>query len=101
MTNVSQFRYSGTIKLSRAEIPLKRCTAQTHAGVTNDKLTFMASGYPCVSGLPIISTLWHSRVNEIIVSSMPASMMFYFTWVHLALHLQGFAFKQEGRTAPF
>lgn len=36
------------MKLSRAEISLKRCTEQTHKGVTNDTLTFMASGYPSV-----------------------------------------------------
>lgn len=58
----------------------------------------MAPGYPCFSTLPIDSALWHSGVNEIIVSSMSASLMFYFTRVHIAsLHLQGFAFKAGGR----
>lgn len=58
----------------------------------------MAPGYPCFSTLPIDSALWHSGVNEIIVSSMSASLMFYFTRVHItSLHLQGFAFKAGGR----
>lgn len=65
---MASLRRSRTVKLNRAEISLKRCAEQTHRGVTNDKLTFMASGYPNVSAVPVDTRLWHSGVNEIIVS---------------------------------
>lgn len=47
---------SKIVKLNRAEISLKRCTEQNHKGVTNDGLTFMASGYPGISALQLDST---------------------------------------------
>lgn len=56
----------------------------SHKGVTNDKLTFMASGYQSVSAAAIDSALWHGTLNEIIVSSVSASLKFYFTRVHEA-----------------
>lgn len=56
----------------------------SHKGVTNDKLTFMASGYQSVSAAPIDSALWHGTLNEIIVSSVSASLKFYFTRAHMA-----------------
>lgn len=65
---MASLRRSRTVKLNRAEISLKRCAEQTHRGVTNDKLTFMASGYPNVSAVPVDTRLWRRGVNEIIVS---------------------------------
>lgn len=99
MTNTPSFRCSRTVKWNRAEISLKRCPEQNQEGVTNDKLTFMACGYPGVSVQPGDETLWHSRVNEIIVSLMSASLMFYFASAHIMLCWKGICCRtkrQEG-----
>lgn len=61
----------------------------------------MASGYQSVSAAPIDSALWHGTLNEIIVSSVSASLKFYFTRAHMAsLQWQGFAFRGGGGRNP-
>lgn len=106
VTNVTWFRLCTTVKCNRAETSLK-----DEQSVRKDELTFTTSACPSVSVLLADSTFTtqHASCNHCFPSCqchhvgviVSASLMFYFTWEHISLCLQGFDFKMEGRDEMF